>query len=70
MTCLFENMLQSLDNTDYVLNTEPMQIEITRNFYKSLHSGKQANLYYYKVPLLNYSEILATFLLVVELADT
>lgn len=48
--CLFENMLQSIDNTDYVLNTEPMQIGITRNFYKSLHSGKQTNLYYYKAP--------------------
>lgn len=43
LTCLFENILHSIDNENYLLNTEPMQIGITRNFYITLHSRKQAN---------------------------
>lgn len=53
LTRSFENMLQSIENADYLLNTEPMRIGSTRNFYDSLYSGKQVNPNDYKVSLLN-----------------
>lgn len=53
LTCSFENMLQSIENANYLLNTEPMQTGSTRNFYDSLHSEKQVNPNDYKVSLLN-----------------
>lgn len=38
---LFENMLQSINN-DYLLNTEPMQVGIDRNFYENyIQKSKQ-----------------------------
>ena len=48
--CEYSNKINFTDlfNVDYLVNTEPMQTEVTRTFYESLHSRKQKNSNYYK----------------------
>lgn len=52
LACLFENILQSIVNTDYLLNTE---LSFTNENYQKLgftcREGGKYN--YYRVPLLN-----------------